>query len=384
MRSFSCSRLRRISTTLLVVGLFGLFRPASADASWAAMLPLTIASVRQAVDILERNFRIIEDQIDQAGGLVNAFSAINTAYRTVRGSLGLDPEPSRLGDLFRATLGEPECYLMGPTFIGSRPCSVHAILDATDLRDQEWLQPLFGILVGNPLDYWRYEELLHGPVEPGGVPWEGKPFPLPADPIPLKIAAVADYAASSIQAQRTYARGRDTQRRLASVKEYSRLAAEQVLLDPRRGGNVGDSFGTCLSGDPTTLLGAAMDADCSPAGTALGRPDPSGGPGAHENLSESEIRVLNVQVAIVETIMLAAELEQTAIMAEDALSQGTLLMDRVTEATRDVARAIQFASGSGPAHCLTYAYAAECELGLYRTRTRAQQQADVDFYATLH
>ena len=386
--AFFSLRLRRLVCSVLLIFSIGLFRPVPAEASWAAMWIYAQQAVHQAVDIWERNQRIIEDHLDQAGGTINAFSTLNTAYRTVRSRfahLGLDPEPSRLGDLFRATLGERECYLAGPTFIGSRDCSVFAILDAAGVRQYAWAQPLLSFLVGQPFDFWLYEEAVHGSIEPGGAPWEGRPYPLPADPIPTEIADIVAHTSRSVQAERSYRRGRENQRRLASVTEYSRLAAEQVLTDPRRSGNVGDSFGTCLTGAPLTLLGQANDADCTPAGTEMGGiPDPSGGAGAHENLSESEVRVINVQLAIAETMMLAAQLEEAAIVAEEGLAMETLTFDIVEEKTQDLLRRIQYAAGNGPANCLTYAYAAECAAGHYTTRTRAQQEADLAFYINLH
>ncbi len=90
---------------------------------------------------------------------------------------------------------------------------------------------------------------------------------------------------------------------------------------------------------------------------------------------------LNVQTAIIETTLLAAQLEEMAIRQEAFLSHRVVAEDLRRERFQDFQRALTFVTGGGPANCRTFAWAAECAAGIVSTLTAAQQQVNADYFA---
>ena len=366
---------------LAVVLLLG--APQASSAQWSAMLPLVIENIHQAIDTWERHSRILEDHLDKAAGVQNAFNDLNLAYTNVRSGFGmpLHARPPRFGDLYRAGLVDNRCFRYDSATRYAE-CELRSFLDQDDLNRFRYNLRRLPRTIDGLRDYGDYEWAIRE-----GLPDVLDRMDLPPGPVGDVVRQIPDIVDVYDRAERAFNASRWRARRMASVVESGRRAGRQVLQDDRRSrANPVSDFLDCLNlggaSQPRTLLAVANDADCTRSEST--NIDPRGGGDHTQNVSPNEAANLELQALIVQTTMLASQVESAALVREAGVGFSQEIEDaRRENFARRISR-IEHAAGDHGDACFTFAYAEKCANGILEVDSPAEDAAAAEFLLTMH
>ena len=372
--------LRPFAAAALVAVAF-LASPRPASAQWSAMLPIIVAQVNEAVDIGMSHMDMIDDQINHVAGIQNAFSNLNSAYQTVRGHLGLPGSVPRMRDMFTTGFFSSDCFLAGSVF-DVTVCEFQGMSHRRTGGGRAFYDFAYNVpssISGNvealrtARDWRDWEDIVRvrwDPTAPRDPRAAGRRAPLPPGVIVDGVVEPATAADLDIHTNRLFERARLQARQAATAATAGRHASRQVLWDPRQT-LAPTSLDGCVGGEPETLLGAALDADCTPSTGSNNPSDPT------ENLSDMEARMLGLQTLLVQTTMLASQVELRALREQQRLDLEVELADLQRERYRD--RAQRLAAVNDPSSaCPSYAYYHACMAGVVDVLSPTEHDALVD------
>ena len=292
------SRLRSYRSwlaLLLSLAVLAAVSPRVHASTWAAMLAKVVEAVNTSTDIWEKHTRVIEDHLDQAGGLAQSFGDVNATFQTAIAATGLQSHFKFL-DVARSEYFSSDC------FQGSwSACAQMSVFQDAVGEQLDWR---VGYVLGTGAQ--TYSELERDirfawnglRLQPGYAP-AGAAFAL-AEHI-SRLDIYDEVEASRQRAAANYRRARHRARAKQDGIAAGRRAARQFLYhDAGEAGGFSLSrtlgkMSGCPTDTPETVLGQAYLADCEDGDSAF----PLGGDGdTHQHLSDLEGRQLAVSMAV--------------------------------------------------------------------------------------
>ena len=377
----SALSFRRVGATVGLLVVFTLFAPRTSDASWAEMYRLALIKVKEAADIWQRHTAMVEDIVDNASGLQNAFNDINRAYTRIRSGalpgINFSPEAPRFGDLYRAGFVDEACFRYD-SIRSFATCELRDFLSQDDLSRFRYNLRRLPRTIDGLQNYGDWEWVVREGWEEAlgvDVPAVG------AGPVGSVVEQIQDIDEVYERVRVSYRGGRRRARRMASIMEAGRRAGRQVLQDSREGprGPLA-TFTDCLTGlgGARTLLEAAYDADCTRATAST---DPRG---HSQNVSANEAMNLTLQAGVVHTNIMVAELEAQLIGREASLGLAGELEDIRREQFRKTVRRFEQAAGVHGTDCQSFSYIDKCLSGEVEVASPDEELARVDYLRSMH
>ena len=320
------SRYRAWLVLVLCVVFLLAVPPRLQASTWAVMLAKVIEAVNTSTDIWEKHTRVIEDHLDQAGGLVQSFGSVNATFQTALAATGVQSHFKFL-DVARSEYLSTDCFRGRWSGCADMDVFQDAVGENLDWR------------VGYALNTYATDySTMEYSIRTG---WDGlrpisglgpghSPFYLAAHVARMGIVDTVEEARQ--RAATRYRRARHRARARQDGIAAGRQAARQFLYhDAGEAGSysasrpLGNMLG-CPTDTPETVLGQAYLADCEDGDPAF----PLGGDGdTHQHLSDLESRQLAVSMAVaaanadaarlalrLQDILQAAEAQQDADAAD--------------------------------------------------------------------
>ena len=339
-RVFRLERARRFRRRAgFGVGLLGFVlwtaaSPPTAEASWVAMWAKATAQLREGIDLWEKHTRQLEDYMDQASGMVQPFTDLHAGYKELTDLRGIK-RLARMGDAYRAEIGNPDCWN-----VVRANCGIVADFIPTEMRfiDDQGLAILGqSSNVTDGFSFGELEAAIRSTARGNGVGGQWLTEDAPAW-VRDSVDLTGDLQRTIARVQYNKARAYRTVRRGQSLaSRYQHLGNDVMRVTKATGSGSGllstpgqnsryvrsavDDSVECNAGsaamsmvagigaDPT-ILAQVIEMDCNGGADASGNPLAALAPGAHQ--SPTELATVQAGLAIWHAHMTAVELEDEA------------------------------------------------------------------------